>query len=245
MASVRMWKCDRAGTMVPQKDEVIEERVLSVYVNGTLGTRLAASDGLAEEAALGHAIGEGWATSEQVLSVTAEGTSVFLRIAPEAVGAESPGTEGIDCVSVQQDFNVVPASPGLTVSAENLLRFAEEMQRGAQSWRATGGVHAALIAQGDSTFICEDISRHTSMDKAIGHALMYSWDLSKCVLMGTGRIPAQAVAQAARARIPILASRSATTAQAVALAERLGITLVAFVRAGRMNIYSRPDRIDS
>jgi FdhD protein len=72
---------------------------------------------------------------------------------------------------------------------------------------------------------------------------MNSWNLRETVLMGTGRIPAQAVAQAARAGIPLLASRSATTAQAIALAERVGVTVVAFVRAGRMNVYSHPERV--
>lgn len=69
---------------------------------------------------------------------------------------------------------------------------------------------------------------------AVGHARMHSWNLREAVLMGTGRIPAQAVAQAARVGLPVLASRSATTAQAIALAERVGVTVIAFVRAGRM-----------
>jgi FdhD protein len=243
MASVPMWRCNRAGTMVPREDEVIEERMLSVYVNGSLGARLIASDGLEKEAALGYAICEGWATPEQVLSVTTEGSSVFLRLTCEASGPESVETVSFDCISGQPDREAVAVSAGLIVSATRLLKLAEDLRRGAVCWRATGGVHAALIARGESTFVCEDISRHTSMDKAIGHALVKSWDLSNCILMGTGRIPAQAVMQAAHARLPILASRSATTAQAIALAERLGITLVAFVRAGRMNIYSRPDRV--
>jgi formate dehydrogenase assembly factor FdhD len=77
----------------------------------------------------------------------------------------------------------------------------------------------------------------------VGHALMQSWNLRDAVLMGTRRIPAQAVAQAARVGIPVLPSRSATTAQAIALAERVGTTVVAFVRAGHMNVCSHPERV--
>ena len=243
MASVRMWRCDRAGTTVLRQDEVTEERTVSVYVNGLLAAHIIASGGLAMEAGLGHAISQGWATARQVMSITAEGTSVFLRLTPDASGPGSIEATSLECVSGQLVGDVEAVSDGLTVSASRLLGLAEELQRQASCWRATGGVHAALIAEGDSVFACEDISRHTSMDKVIGHALLSSWDLSHCVVVETGRIPAQTVMQAARAHIPILASRGATTAQAVVLADQLQITLVAFLRTGRMNIYSRPDRI--
>ncbi|MHB8070827.1 MAG: formate dehydrogenase accessory sulfurtransferase FdhD [Candidatus Cryosericum sp.] len=243
MARVSMWRCDRTGTMVLREDEVTEEHTVSVYVGGVLSALLIASDGLEKEAALGHAIGQGWAAPHQVLSVAPEGSSVFLELTPDAPGPEPMQTATLDCISRESGHGVVAVSGGLVVSASRLLELAEELQRGAVRWRATGGVHAALIAQGDLTFTCEDISRHTSMDKAIGHALSCSWDLSNCVLVETGRIAAQTVMQAARARLPVLASRGATTSQAVALAEQLGITLVAFVRTGRMNIYSRPDRV--
>jgi FdhD protein len=45
------------------------------------------------------------------------------------------------------------------------------------------------------------------------------------------------------ANIPMIISRSATTTLAVEIAEKTGLTIVGFVRAGKMNIYSRPQRI--
>jgi len=107
----------------------------------------------------------------------------------------------------------------------------------------TGRIPAQAVAQ--ATRVGIPVLAHTALDKVIGHALMHAWNVREAALMGTGRIPAQAVAQAARVGIPVLASRSATTAQAIALAERAGITVVAFVRAGRMNVYSHPERVVS
>jgi formate dehydrogenase accessory protein FdhD len=238
-----IWRYDRSGTAVRCQDEVTEERALTIYVNGTLAVRLASSGEPVDAAAVGHAACEGWARPDQILGVIVEERSAFLTISPDAPGPDAPTSIDIDCVSVNAPDQDIAISPGFTVSASHLQDLAEEMQRSALHWRTTGGVHAALISQGEHVFSCEDISRHTALDKVIGYALMHSWNLREAVLMGTGRIPAQAVAQAARVGIPVLASRSATTAQAIALAERLGVTVIAFVRAGRMNVCSHPERV--
>jgi formate dehydrogenase accessory protein FdhD len=238
-----IWKYDHSGAAVRCQDEVTEERALTIYVNGTLAVRLASSGELVDAAAIGHAVSEGWARPAQILAVTVEERSAFLTISPDAPGPDAPTSIDIDCISGDVLPEDIALSPGFTVCVSRLQDLAEDMQRSALHWKTTGGVHAALIAQGEHVFSCEDISRHTALDKVIGHALMHSWNLRETVLMGTGRIPAQAVAQAARVGIPVLASRSATTAQAIALAERVGVTVVAFVRAGRMNVYSHPERV--
>ena len=240
-----IWRYDPSGNAVQCDDEVTEEHPLTIYVNGTLAVRLASSGDLVEAAAVGHAVSEGWARPDQILEVTVEEHSAFLTLSANAPGPDVPTSTDVDCVSGDVLAEDIAVSRGFTVSAHHLQDLAEEMQRCAVHWKTTGGVHAALVAQGDNVFCCEDISRHTALDKVIGYAVTHSWDLGEAVLMGTGRIPAQAVAQAARAGIAVLASRSATTAQAIALAERIGSTVIAFVRAGRMNVYTHPERVVS
>jgi FdhD protein len=240
-----IWRYDRSGKAVQCEDEVTEERALTIYVNGTLAVRLASSGELVEAAAVGHAVSEGWARPDQVLAVTVEERSAFLTLSSEAQGPDVPTSIDIDCTSGDMLPEGMTVSMGFTVSASHLQALADEMQRSALQWKITGGVHAALIAQGEHIFCCEDISRHTALDKVIGHALLHSWTLHEAILMGTGRIPAQAVVQAAHVGIPVLASRSATTAQAIALAKRVGITVVAFVRAGRMSVCSHAQRVVS
>jgi FdhD protein len=45
------------------------------------------------------------------------------------------------------------------------------------------------------------------------------------------------------ANIPMIISRSATTTLSVEIAGKTGLTIVGFVRAGKMNVYSHPQRI--
>jgi FdhD protein len=46
------------------------------------------------------------------------------------------------------------------------------------------------------------------------------------------------------ANIPVIVSRGATTSLSIDIARKTGLTVIGFVRAGRMNIYSCPERIE-
>jgi FdhD protein len=52
------------------------------------------------------------------------------------------------------------------------------------------------------------------------------------------------VQKAAVAGVPVLCAVSAPSSLAVQAAKRLGQTVVGFVRPGRFNIYSHPERVD-
>src|SRR4029078_11578407 len=90
----------------------------------------------------------------------------------------------------------------------------------------------------------EAVGGHTPVDKVVGEMLLAGeLPLSERVLQVSGRIGFEIVQKAARAAIPILAAVGAAASLAVEAADRLGMTLVGFVRDGRYNVYTRPERI--
>ena len=63
------------------------------------------------------------------------------------------------------------------------------------------------------------------------------------LLQVSGRVSFEIVQKAAVAGIPLVSAVSAPSSLAVEAGERLGVTIVGFVRDGRCNVYTRPDRV--
>jgi FdhD protein len=152
------------------------------------------------------------------------------------------GKAALDDIEVRCE----PVAPGPEVSAEALVSLPDKLREAQKVFERTGGLHAAGLFTPDAELVTlrEDVGRHNAVDKVIGERLLEGdLPLSDHVLQVSGRASFEIVQKAAVAGIPIVSAVSAPSSLAVEAAERFGMTLAGFVRDGRLNVYSHPERI--
>jgi len=140
-----------------------------------------------------------------------------------------------------------PVTPGPVIARSTLVQLPETLRASQAVFDATGGLHAAGLfsPSGELWVLREDVGRHNAVDKLVGHAVMADLlPLSDSILLVSGRLSFEIVQKAAVAGIPIVGAVSAPSSLAVATAERFEQTLVGFLRDGRGNVYTHPERID-
>lgn len=140
-----------------------------------------------------------------------------------------------------------PIDPNIktVLSAFKISEFFKVLYKGAEGYRATGGIHSSAITLDGKQiqYQAEDIGRHNTIDKLAGICTIRGVMCKGGVIITTGRISSEMVAKALRMEVPILISRTSPTSLAAKLAEEMGITLVGYARAGKYKVYTNPWRI--
>ena len=236
------------GTVREDWAEVCEETMVQVFVNDVPFVRLALTNDHIEEFIHGFLVCEGVVMSpDAVDEVRVASDGIRVRVNGDAL--RHPGlelrTSGCPGIASGIDACRSPLPAGPAVEVCQLLRAAGLINEHARLWKRTGGTHCTVIAHtsGEVIAAAEDMGRHTSVDKAVGSALLGGADLSSALLVCTGRLPSGMVVKAYRAGIPIVVSNTAPMLAGIELAERLNMTLVGFARPPRLTVYSHPERV--
>lgn len=190
-----------------------------------------------------HCAGDLRYSESDVLVVLADGVvvdeSLLGRVAHPSSACGMCGRDHIDALMAK----VPPVPQGVAVSPDVIAALPGAMSSQQAVFRRTGGLHAVGLASatGQLLAVREDVGRHNAMDKVVGAATLE--ELRGDVLVVSGRVGFEIVQKAAMAGVPIIAAVSAPTSLAVDAARAAGITLIAFVRDGRMTVYSGDERL--
>lgn len=135
----------------------------------------------------------------------------------------------------------------LRIAPAALLGLPAALTAGQTTFAETGGLHAAALFQADGCIreVREDIGRHNALDKLIGAALddghLPLWNTG---ILVSGRASFEIIEKARMAGCPMVAAVGAPSSLAVEAAWESDITLIGFLRDGRFNIYSVPERVE-
>lgn len=249
------------GGLQPQTRDVIEEQPLRITVNGVPVVTLMRTPGAEAALALGFLL------TEDIVGSPAEVSAVtFCRDSSLGVAGEvDVRLSGDGAMEKVRGYRHVFSSCSLCGDAwiegfaegrrpferptgrlrvADVLRLRDAMVEGQRVFKATGGAHAAALAQPPlesavgGILVCEDMGRHNALDKAVGAAAARGLDLRRSLLLLSSRLSFEMVAKAACAGICDVAGVSAPSAAAVRLARRLGMFLAGFVRGGTITVYA-------
>jgi FdhD protein len=235
-------------------DRLAVEEPLELRIAGSPVAVTMRTPGHDEELALGFALSEGLRPLTARVPADLAANTIELEAAPgfdpdrlarsfyttsscgvcgkgalEAIAVESPAIESL-----------------LTIPAAVVGLLPERLREAQAAFASTGGLHATGLFTAGGALVCarEDVGRHNAMDKVIGRAFLDGLlPLTNHVLCVSGRLSFELVQKAAVAGCPVVVAVGAPSSLAVELAADRGLTLCGFVRDGRLNVYSRPERV--
>jgi FdhD protein len=236
-------------------DVVAVEEPLEIRIGGRPVAVTMRTPGHDEELALGFALSEGLQPVAARLPADLAANTVELeapafdpeRLQRSFYTTSSCGVCGkgaLEAIAVEAPR----VESQLQVSASLLSALPERLRGGQAAFAVTGGLHATGLFDADGVLMCvrEDVGRHNAMDKVIGWAFQAGLlPLANSILCVSGRLSFELVQKAAVAGCPVLAAVGAPSSLAVSLAADRGLTLCAFVRDGRLNVYTEPWRISA
>jgi len=230
--------------------DVIVESPVSLTVNGEVWLTFMCTPVDLEAMAIGFLYNEGVIqTMEEVADVrlceTGDNVDVWLHYSVEkpSFWRRTSGCTG-GVTSVEKDEIEKPITNGGVLSAESVGKLINQLFESQDLYRTSGGVHTSAITDGrDVWVVAEDIGRHNTLDKLAGKCLMQGVQLSRKIILTTGRISSEMMQKSSRLKASIVISRTSPSSLSIELAQKWGITLIGYARRTRFNIYTHPERI--
>lgn len=244
------WTIDSSGTH-PVDGGIIEESLLSIYVNGQELATIMCSPLDHESLAVGFLYNEG------VIDDIAEIARLQLNAAESTIDVLLTRSEfsppqqtiltsgcgrGIALQGPSPDYPAVESD--LVTTPAVLQARMRDLSAATELYRAVRGVHGAVLASTTETLVSvEDIGRHNTIDKLAGRALLKKIATNGNMILTTGRISSEMLRKARRLGVPLIASRTSPTSAAVALAQAWRISIIGYVRRDSLRVYTHPFRL--
>lgn len=235
----------------PTDGGVIEESLVSIYVNGQELATVMCSPLDHEALALGFLYNENVINSLDEVGIIKANVArtvvdVFLKSKDFVPPRRMILTSGCGGGVTLQDLTEThpPLETKFSTAPDTIFDRMRDLQSAAHLYNTVRGVHTCILANENMLLIsAEDVGRHNAVDKIMGKALQANINTHDCILMTSGRISSEMLGKARRMGVPLVASRTAPTSIALELAQAWNICVVGYVRRDSMRVYTHPQRL--
>ena len=233
---------------------VVEERPLTIFLNGQeIVTAMTIGD-YPEYLALGFLRNQGMLLADDVVTgvdFDAEVETVVVRTerrtSYEQKMQKKTRTSGCAVGTVFGDM--MEGLEGLTlppaeVRTSWLHALARRINTMPSLYLEAGAIHGSVLCEADRVLVyMEDVGRHNAVDKIAGYMFRHGVPAGDKILYTTGRLTSEMVIKTALMGIPVLASRSGFTAWGVEIAREVGLTLIGRMRGERFVCLAGEERL--
>jgi FdhD protein len=231
------------------KAEVIEEALVTIYVNGAELATIMATPHELNCFALGFLKNEGLIEAyEDVDHLHLSENScvdVWLTHAvpkPERAVMTSGCGRGI--TFKDPSIALEPLEDGCDIEPEKLFDLFKKLHFPGSLYARSRGVHTAGLSNGEEVLaIAEDVGRHNTIDKLLGKCMLENIETKGRILLATGRVSSEMLIKGVMMECPIIASRNSATSISVEKARAANITLIGYVQQNTMRVYTHPERL--
>lgn len=240
----------RAGKWETLGSGVIAETPVTLSINGHVWLTFMCTPTDLEALAVGFIFNEGVISSMEEIELvkvcpSGDNVDIWLKRSveqPQEWRRTSGCTGGATAVPLDKIHPEL--KDGLLLAPATVDSFLQSLADAQVLYREVGGVHTSILTDGDGVVIsAEDVGRHNSLDKIAGRCLLENIQLSRKILVTTGRISSEMIQKAARIGAAVVISRTSASTLSVSLAEKWGITLIGYVRHDQFIVYTHPERV--
>jgi len=247
---VTYWTVEGERAQITQGG-VIEESMVSIYVNGVELATIMCSPIDQEALALGFLYDEGVIDSlDEVGLIKANVTGSLVDVLLTRGDFDPPRrlilTSGCGGgVTLQHLTDANPAlESSFTTRPDVIQARMRDLHGVAHLYNSVRGVHTAVLADESGILVsAEDVGRHNAVDKIAGKALREGIDTRDKIILTSGRISSEMLGKARRMGVPVVTSRTAPTSSAVHLARAWQMCIAGYVRHGGLRVYTHPQRL--
>ncbi|MBN2550972.1 MAG: formate dehydrogenase accessory sulfurtransferase FdhD [Anaerolineales bacterium] len=230
---------------------VVEERPVSLTVNGEIWLTFMCTPTYLEALAVGFLYNEGLIQSYQEIvsaRVCASGENVDIWIShsldrPAQWRRTSGCTGGVTSIKDLSEEKTIQPN-GFVLTVAQIHHLVGQLFEAQELYRKSGGIHTSALSDGQLVWAAaEDIGRHNTLDKLVGRCLIENLDLPRRVLLTTGRLSSEMLQKAHRMGVKVVISRTSPSSLSIQMAESQGITIIGYARRDSFRIYTHSERV--